>query len=652
MKYIFILLCSINLCAQDTTISLKEIPIIYNISNTPTAYQELNINFLNQNNVGQEPSFILSKTPSITNYSDAGSNQGYSYFRIRGIDQTRINVTLDGMPLNEPEDQGCYFSNYTDLLNSISKIQIEKGVGTAKNGTSSYGGSIQLYSPILTDKENFNFGVSYGSFNTLRGYGEYNSGIKNNKAMYVRYSSLHSDGYKYKSSNNSNSLFLSNVFYNKKYIFKTNVIAGRQRNELAWLGVSDSLIQIDRKTNANNNEYDKFYQYLIQTQLINLINNRSSIKSSLYHIGLKGDYDFNYNNYIGIPNKEIYNYAFVSNLIGFFSTYNYDLKNLNVSTGINSNIYNRKHTGSEKQLGELYTNTGYKNDYSLFTKIKYSLNKTNLFSDIQYRYASFSYKGSTKLDKLDWAFINTKIGISHSILKNTVLYYSIGNTNREPTRNDIFGGNDDLLQDSLGNAIIFNSIPESVVENDLGIRYFSKNLQINLNAYNMRFKNEIALDGKFGPNGLALTNKVKKSIRCGVELHISYLLNKNIELTNNSSYNYSEILEQGEKFIPILSPKFIINQEISYRLNRFKLILSARYQDKSFINYSNTSSIPGYFLLNSTLSYTLKQISVGFYVNNLTNAKYFNNGYEDFDKVNKYFVQEPINFNICFKYTL
>ncbi|MFT4024372.1 MAG: Plug domain-containing protein, partial [Flavihumibacter sp.] len=91
---------------------------------------------------GQEPSFILSETPSITNYSDAGSGQGYSYFRMRGIDQTRINTSLDGVPMNEPEDQGAYFANQSDLFSSVSRVQLQRGVGTSQNGVASYAGGI------------------------------------------------------------------------------------------------------------------------------------------------------------------------------------------------------------------------------------------------------------------------------------------------------------------------------------------------------------------------------------------------------------------------------------------------------------------------------------------------------------------------------
>lgn len=161
---------------------LQEVTIIYQADKrTPVTFQNIYAKDINIKSTGQELSFLLSETPSITNYSDAGSSQGYSYFRLRGIDQTRINMTLDGLRLNEPEDQGAYFSNYPDILNSVSKIQIQRGVWTSKNGVASYGGSVQLFSPNLADTTKKTFGLGYGSFNSLRVFGEYNSGIKTKK---------------------------------------------------------------------------------------------------------------------------------------------------------------------------------------------------------------------------------------------------------------------------------------------------------------------------------------------------------------------------------------------------------------------------------------------------------------------------------------
>lgn len=620
---------------------------------TPVTFQNISSKDLKAKSVGQEPSFIFNQLPAVTNYSDAGNSQGYSYFRMRGIDQTRINITLDGVPMNEPEDQGGYFSNFPDLLNSISKIQVQRGAGTTKNGVASYGGSIELFSPNLYDTASTTFGVGYGSFNSLRAFGEYKSGVKNRKALYVRGSEVYSDGYKYNSSNHSQSVFVSGAWLGDKTSWKLNILAGHQRNQLAWIGVADSLIAIDPKTNANRNEKDKFTQW--QTQLLNRwqVGYNAYLYSGLYYSNLNGNYDFNLNNFLGLPTTdELYNYAFQSNLTGFFSNYNVTWNRLKFTAGVHGNVYNRQHTFSEKALGRLYRNTGYKNEASVFAKAVYTFSWFSFFTDVQYRYTQFDYKGTVPLNKLHWEFINPKAGISAEIKPDLVAYYSIGRTGREPTRNDMFMGNDDLLADSAGNPVLSATAAEYVVEHELGIRFQSKTWNINLNGYYMNFENEIVLNGKFGPNGLALTNNVEKSFRTGIELSAAWQVNRYFTLVNNSSYNYSRIKEQKVSFHPVLTPPVIINQEAIYTWRNFSVAASVRYQHQSYIDFANTAIVKSYTLLNARVGYNFNRFQLTVFADNITNVRYFNNGYVDVDGSKKYFVQAPTTVYASLKYTL
>lgn len=654
------LLSVVALQAQDTerldrdSSSLSEILVTYQAEQaTPFTFQNIGQTAIQDKSTGQEPAFLFAQTPSMTAYSDAGNTQGYSYIRLRGIDQTRINITLDGVPLNEPEDQGAYFSNYADILNSVSNIQIQRGVGTSKNGVASFGGSIQLFSPNLRDSTEGNIGLGYGSFNSLRAFASYNSGLKNRKAFYVRASQIHSDGYKYNSFNNAQSLFLSGALFFEKSVWKLNILAGHQQNGMAWLGVSDSLINLDPRTNVNaRQEKDQFFQGLAQVQNKWYISNQSTLHTSIYYTYLNGNYDFDFNNFLGLPSTtERYNYAFQSNLIGLFSNYTFSNKNLNWTTGIHGQLYSRKHIGSERNIGFLYENTGFKNEISVFTKVDYTFKFLHFFADIQYRYATFNYQGNVDLRPLNWQFLNPKGGISLRITPKALFYYSLGSTGREPTRNDMFGGNDDLLADSLGNSVVFNTHPEYVLNHELGFRYQAEKCALNLNLYYMDFKNEIVLEGNFGPNGLALTNNVEQSFRMGVELTLNYRLSKHFVLANNSSFNYSRIKEQNEVFAPILTPALIIHQEIIFEHQAFTFALSGRYQQGAFIDFANENSLNNYVLLNARMRYAFKGFQLSIFANNITNARYFNNGYVDFDGNNKYFVQAPTNVYAALKYT-
>ena len=220
-----------------------------------------------------------------------------------------------------------------------------------------------------------------------------------------------------------------------------------------------------------------------------------------------------------------------------------------------------------------------------------------------------------------------------------------------PTRNDLFGGSDDLLADSSGAALLFIETPEYVTDQELGFRFQKKKLNFSSNLYYLNFRNEIVLNGKFGPNGLALTNNVEKSFRAGAELHLTYTFSKNLSFVNNSSYNFSQIKEQGEAFTPILTPRFIINQEVVYTFGQFYLAVSGRFQDQSFIDFANTSVVSSYFLMNARAGWSNKRFEATVFINNLTNARYFNNGYIDFDGSRKLFVQAPVNMYVSVKYS-
>lgn len=657
-KYLLILLALIAFnksFSQSDTIGSQELPEVtvgsyFADKKTPLSYQNIDMDLIESKNTGQEGSFLLSETPSITVYSDAGSSQGYSYFRLRGIDQTRINMTLDGVPLNEPEDQGVYFSNYPDFINSIDKIQIQRGVGTSKNGTSSYAGSIQYSSPNLLDSNYKQIGAGYGSFNTYRIFGEYNMGFKKNKGLYVRASHLNSDGFKDRSANNSQSVFYSGGIYKEKSVYKLTGFIGQQRNQMAWLGVSQEQINENPRANGNANEDDHFIQSLTQLQHTLYLTNSSTLKSSLYYNYLQGNYDFNFDNFLGLPlSGELYNYAFESHLTGLFVNYSLEKKDLKWTSGIHGNLYARSHTGSERSLGELYTNTGYKNEFSGFSKAHYQLNNFSIYADVQIRHTSFDYEGTADIDQLNWTFINPKAGLNYQ-LKNMSLYYSIGRTGREPTRTDLLGGNDDLLVDSTGSPILFIEAPEYVLDQELGVRINQGALTVNVNAYYMSFDNEIILNGQFGPNGLALNSAVESSIRTGLEIDVSLKIKK-LKFINASSFNHSKIKEQSTSFTPILTPKLIVNQDIIYTIRRLETGISMRYQSGSYIDFSNDNKLDDYFLINLRASYTMKNWKLSVLINNVLNTTYYNNGYVDFDGTNKYFLQAPTNLYANLTYT-
>ncbi len=659
-KYILLAACLIltlrNYGQTDTiifkhlhdTILLEETVITAYRANRllPLTFKDLSKQDLDILNTGQEPSAILNLTPSINSYSDAGNYQGYSYFRLRGIDQTRINMTLDGIPLNEPEDQGAYFSNYPDFFNSVQSVQIQRGVGTTSNGVASYAGSINFQSPSLGSDYYSEAGANYGSYNTYRVYGEINSGIRNEKGFYARISNSGSDGYKYHSGNKSSSAFVSMGIFKPRNKLKFTGFIGNQKNQLAWIGVPMGTIKLEPETNGNSNENDNFSQALISLQNTYQINANANIIGTVYYNYLKGNYDFDLNNFLGYPSTgEMFNYAFRHNFTGAFININYNLKGIRINGGIHFNTFNRVHTGSENSSGELYQNTGLKNELSSFVKMVYTVNDLVLFADVQYRFTGFDYKGSAPFDKINWSFLNPKMGLSYFISKNSDFYYSFGTCGREPTRNDLFYGEDNLPADSLGNAAYSYVQPEYVYDHEVGFKTQSGSFHLATNIYLMNFKNEIVLNGQFGPNGLPLHSNVAKSYRYGFELDLKFTFCKYFYYSNNSSVSHNRISEDDIIFQPILTPQIIINQVVGYQARLLHSGIIFKYQGKSYIDFENDHITPDYFTIDLFSSYRWKSFTFRIGLNNITNKIIVSSGYIGLDGTPLYFVQAPFNFN-------
>lgn len=272
------------------------------------------------------------------------------------------------------------------------------------------------------------------------------------------------------------------------------------------------------------------------------------------------------------------------------------------------------------------------------------LEKYNLYTDLQYKYSVFIYDDmSVQMENMDWGFINYTFGIERKI-NNIILYYSLGNTHRHPTRNDMFSGLDYL------DPLYYNKMKsESVIDNEWGIRYFNNNFNLNTNIYYMKFGNEITLNGQIGPTGLLLHDNVDNSFRSGLEIDFRWKLGK-FNLVNNSSFSYNKIKEGDIEFEHVLTPNVLINQDIFYTIKKYTFRLSARYQGESYLDFANEHKLPEYFNLDASVKAIFDNIELSLFVNNLTNRNYYTNGIMDMDgKTPLYFVQASINWFVNLK---
>jgi iron complex outermembrane recepter protein len=666
MKKLFLILLSIltiNGFSQTDTIVLNEVTISFAqpyqaTALMPITFKNISKTDLSLVNYGQEPSRIFSTTPSITTYSESGGDFGYSYIRLRGIDQTRINVTLNGIPMNEPEDQGFYFSNYPDFLSSMNMVQIQRGTGMTKNGSSSFAGSMnfETYKP-----EDSKIGIDFG-------YGSWNSskfGIRaqnnwKNGGLYLSMSHIASDGYKEHSGNESNSLF---IIANQKYKeseFELIGFFGGQSNQLAWLGSPiDSINKYGRNYNeCTEREYDNFHQANIQFHHKYTINDDMYFNWSVFYNYLSGFYTYD-GMHFGV--NEVYGYDLKSNWTGLNWNYFFRVQDIDIYTGVNGYMYTRQHNGTTDNgvtVYDTYNNDGNKFDMSYYLKGIITADNFTVYGDFQYRYTSFFYHqvpDTAYMESMDYVFPNFTGGVDYKLNSN-IFYYSIGQTHREPTRNDLFDGNDQPLVDSVGNVIYNNLEPESVVDQELGYRFIKENLSLNANIFYMIFRDELVLTGEYGKTGLPLHTNVDKSFRSGVEIDFKYKY-KGFTFSQNGAFNYSKMKMDNDKITPIMTPMWLSNTSINYQYKWFLVGLDGRYQSFSYITIYNNDDIKGFYTLNSRVGLKWSWGEWNLYLNNLTNQEYFSNGMIRIDENNNpitplYFVGSPFNFYTGIKINL
>ena len=629
---------------------------------TPVTETTLSQKDIEQNYIGQEMPAMLVRTPSVTWYSDGGNYTGYSYMRLRGMDQTRVNFTLNGVPLNEPEDQGAYFSNYPDFLNSMRSIQVQRGVGISTNGTASFAGSVNMESPSLNDSAYTEISGAYGSYNTYRLSPEFNTGLlKNNWSFYGRYSAAGSDGFREHSGTKGQSFFFSGGYFAKKGIFKFTGFTGFSKNQMAYLAIADSSLKTNYRANfLSKDEKDEFRQTLAMMQYLVPIGKYGFFNSTVYYNFLEGGYNVAFA-------PDLYNYSVKSDFYGIVLNYNYHKNNVILNSGINANSYIRYHYSALKPYEDqlLYKNNGQKKELSGFLKASYDISHFRLFVDIQYRYSTFNYEADkqTKLNipEVNWQFLNPKAGISYTLKNKHLLYASIGYTGREPTRNDLFAGYDNI--DSLNYMEVGNFTrvkPETVTDIEAGIKLVFTKLQLDLNIYDMEFKNEIAPIGQLSYIGLPLRKNVASSYRRGIEAQIiaeplkRLVLNTQANLSVNRIKSYTTDYDSMtySHVQPLLTPQIILNQSVAYSFTKWLgAEVNGRYVSQSFLDNTNneTYTVPSSFIVNGSVNLTfLKNYSINLMVNNIFDQKYYTSGYVQGTQ-SYYYAMATRNYYITFK---
>ncbi|MFA6334086.1 MAG: TonB-dependent receptor [Bacteroidales bacterium] len=637
--------------------------------NTPVSYSKFGINEIKQVSPVYSLPMALSLTPSVVTSTEGGNGLGYSSIRIRGSEGSRINVTVNGIALNDAESQEVFWVNIPSFTGFLQDVQIQRGVGTSTNGSGAFGASINMKT-LLTQPEAYGsaeFGIaSYNSFTSTIGAGT--GLLKNGLSFDIRFSHNSGDGYIRNAKTNLNSLFATLGWMKGKSSLRLNYIMGDQKSGITWEGISREQMKIDRRYNPAgtyydtggnihyyDNETDNYLQHHIQIHHSFLLKDNLIWSNTLHFTKGDGYYE-NYKveskfSSYGLPSQTIGGATYKktdaiirqemdNSYIAFSSNIRYEGKSLEAQSGISYSYYDGDHFGdliwamyNENIPDDFrwYINSGYKNDFTIFAKGE--LNVTDeiiAFADLQYRGVKYVMKGEDKdFVYLNYSktfnFFNPKLGLTYNMNRENQFYASVAVGRKEPSRSDvkesIKAGKADEIKD------------ERLIDYEIGYRMNLQKLVFSANVYLMEYKDQLVPTGKLSETGYVIKENVPVSYRRGVELAASwnpskYLkLDGNLTLSRNRIKRYTawiDLYDNDVDWNPMpqkshyfhktdlsFSPETVGMGMITYFPGKnTSFSLNGKYVGKQY--YDNTSndsrSIPSYFVagFKGTKNFTLK----------------------------------------------
>ncbi|HWP72285.1 MAG TPA: TonB-dependent receptor [Gemmatimonadaceae bacterium] len=626
----------------------------------PIAQTTLDRAELERDYSGQDVPLSLRLAPSVTAYSESGSLLNYSYFRVRGIDQSRVAITLDGIPLNEPEDQQIYFSDFPDLTNSVQSMQVQRGVGTSTYGQAAYGGSVNFATHSLTGTpRSSSLEVGGGSFGMARATLQANSGALSNRfAFHGRASGMRADGYRYGATSAANSVFASAGYFGDRDLVKLTATTGLERNGQAYAAVPESDLVIDPRTNPLDGVGDKYRESFASLSWTHLLSTDVSAGVTGYGFTTRGFYDYP----SGAPGPAL-RYNSASRWGGIIAAAHAIKGRLTIDGGAHGMTYSKDHEFIERpDLGYPgYSNTGFKTEGSAFGKASYAMGSTTVFGDLQVRTAEFRYLPTEGygLEEVSerWNFVNPKVGVTVRAAERVTLFASYGTTGREPTRSDLFAGADDVTPDDAPALLPLTRVkPEHVNDLEGGATVDLDRLGITLNVFDMRFRDEIARTGATTPLGYEIRANVGSSYRRGIEVDAIVALTSSVDLGASMTVSNNRIdayTDEGtgttySDVEPILTPAFLATQRLTWRAHsRLTLTADGRYQGLSYLAPVGDERLtsPAFFVLDGGLRYDLGGTTLSVYGRNLLERRAYPSG-DVSGGVPRYFILAPRSVDV------
>ncbi len=571
-----------------TSVATKEVLVTATRANekTGTTYTNVSKQELESRNFGQDLPYLLENTPSLVTNSDAGAGVGYTSMRIRGSDITRINVTVNGIPVNDAESHGVFFVNMPDFASSLQDVQIQRGVGTSSNGPGAFGASLNLQTQDASPEAYARTDNAYGSYNTWKNNVQFGTGLLGGKfAVDGRLSRITSDGYIERASSNLKSFYLSGGYYGAKDLLKVVVFGGHEKTYQAWNGVDEETLKTNRRYNSSGtemgddtpyeNEVDDYQQYHYQLHYGHEFNSLLSLNAALHYTRGFGFYE----NYKAGESLEAYNIPPVT--VGGTAVEETDLVRqkwldnhfygttfalqyrgagkLSAVVGGGWNRYTGDHFGEViwaqyaptiRPGHRYYDGNARKADFNLYGKATWqATEQLSFFGDLQYRTVNYKINGTDDdhrdvTARANYEFFNPKAGATFTLSEAHQLYASVAVGHREPTRSD-------FTDRPVGDK----AKAERMVDWEAGYRLHQPLGELNglplrltadLTYFYMDYKDQLVLTGQVNNVGTPLRTNIPESYRTGVELAAGIGLGELARFTSNLSLSRNRIKNFGE----------------------------------------------------------------------------------------------------------
>ena len=609
---------------------------------TPMAFSTLTQKQIKQVNFGQDIPYILSLTPSVTTTSDAGNGIGYTSIRVRGIDPSRINITANGVPVNDAESSQVYFVNMGDFVSSVQSMQLQRGAGTSTNGAGAFGATLNMQTENIGTQPYIGLDASAGSYYSHKETLRFGTGLLHDHwGLQGRLSNIGSKGYLDRASTKLNSYFLQGGYFSDNTMVKLLTFNGTEQTYHAWNYASKYEQSLyGRRYNSCGEYYDdkgNVHYYKDQTDNYHQMNYQA-IWNQLYgqnwssNVTLHYTYGYGYyNEYKKKKNYQDYGLSdtkfksdltrkklMENNLYGVVASINYDNKsNYKATLGGGWNKYVGDHWGevlwTKDKINtfypgyEYYRNRAWKSDFNIYTKESWTfLPGLNAYIDLQYRHVGYrmqdprDYYIDEDRTKGYWAhddfdFFNPKFGVNYQLDSHNRLYASYAISHKEPTRND--------YQDNE----VQHLKAEKLQDVEFGYRYESPKFTAGANFYYMYYNHQYVLTGELNDIGemKASNENSGRSYREGVELEAAwkpvdwFRWDANATLSRNICKDWTVTLKDGSAVSlgdthTAFSPDFIFNNIFTFNYKGFNAGIQSQYIGKQYLTNTDFDSYKNY----------------------------------------------------------